>query len=191
MHTKRWPLLCLTILAAAMATGCSVDIQPTLPPVVTQFQYPLPPLLPIATDLLLPSVDLCATASEEAIAEALSTVPLGGLLADWLTIERIELVRAVMEGTAPEGASFEGFSEVTILESGNVLLTATPDDGIEGNTITLLPEGAPVNLWEAIQACPDDPAQLTVRARGFMPLNAPTRWETRITVRIVASISPF
>ena len=190
MLTKKLRLIVLTCIAAA-ASGCSIDIQPTLPPVVTQFQYPLPPLLPIATDLLLPSVDLCATASEEAIAEALATVPLGGLLADWLEIERIELVRAVMEGTAPDGATFEGFTEVSILESGTVLLTATPDEGIEGNRITMSPEGAPVNLWDAIQACPGDPAELTVRARGVMPLNAPTRWETRITVRIVASISPF
>ncbi|MBI1320666.1 MAG: hypothetical protein GC168_17210 [Candidatus Hydrogenedens sp.] len=184
----------LASLAAAVcalgATGCTIDIQPTLPPVVTEFQYPLPPLVPIVSDLFLPKIDLCATASEEAIDESLSTVPFGGLLADWIEIERIELVQAVMEGTAPPDSTFEGFTEVSILQSGTVLLTATEGDGIEGNRIELTPQQQ-VNLWEAIQRCPDEPAELTVRARGLMPLKAPTRWEMRVTVRLVASVNPF
>lgn len=179
--------LCCTAMGLS---GCNIDVSPTLPPLTMQFQYPLLPGIPIATDLLLPSIDLCDTVSDEAINEALAGIPFGNLIANSVEIEEVSIIRAEMEGTEPPGASFQGFTEVAFLENDNIILQATPGNGIEGNKITLTTDD-PVNLWEVIEACPERPSEITVRARGLMPLNAPTRWQTRVTIHIKARFSPF
>jgi hypothetical protein len=190
MAFKRCVAAAALVLSPVVLTGCNIDIEPTLPPVTMQFQYPLLPGIPIATDLLLPAIDLCSTVSEEAINDLLTDIPFGRLLANSIDVQEVAVTRAVMEGKAPEGASFQGFTEVSFLENNRVLLQATPGNGIEGNRIVLEADD-PVNLWEVLEQCPERESELTVRARGLMPLNAPTRWETRVTIRIKARVSPF
>ncbi len=181
-------------VAACFTSGCMVDISPTLPPLTVDYNFPLVGSAPIIGDLFLPNINTWETLSEEPL---LATVEDSGaatfflqLLFDLVEIKNVSVLSAVMEATEPDGATFEGLSQVTFLENDRVILTATANNGINGNRVELTTDD-PINLIEVINACPERASNIRVKVEGLIPLNAPTQWKTAVTVRVVAGLSLF
>lgn len=194
MITKRILGVLSVAVAGCFTSGCMVDISPTLPPLTVDYNFPAVGGLPIVGDLFLPNINTCETLSEEAL---LATVENSGaatfflqLLFDLVEIKNVSVLEGVMEATAPDGANFEGLSQVTFLENDRVILTATANNGINGKRVELTTDD-PINLIEVINACPERASNIRVKVEGLIPLNAPTQWKTSVTVRVVAGLSLF
>lgn len=194
MNLKR--VLCTALLGtgAFLAQGCAVDITPTLPSFNVNYNFPLVGGAPILGELFLPSIDTCETLSEEALLAAVedseAATFLVKLLLDTIVIEEVSVLNAVMEATEPQGASFNGLTEVTFLENDRVILTATSEEGISGNRVELSTDN-PINLIDVVEACPERASTIRVRVEGIVPVNAPTQWRTTVTVHIRASLKLF
>lgn len=194
MNVKRVFYIAAVGMGAFLTQGCSVDATPTLPSFNVNYNFPLVGGAPIIGELFLPSIDTCETLSEEALLAAVEDSDAATffvkLLLDTIDIEEVSLVNAVMEATEPEGASFEGLTEVTFLENDRVILSATDGDGIIGNRIELSTDN-PINLIDVIEACPERASTIRVKVEGLVPVNSPTQWRTTVTVRVRASVSLF
>ena len=177
-----------------LGSGCSIDITPTLPPQTFNYDFPLLGGVPIVGELFLPSIDVCDVFSEEALSAEIEGADginfIVQLLLDRVEIENVSVIRVVMQATEPDGASFEGLTEVAFLENDEVILSATPGDGIDGGQVVLSTDD-PTNLIEIINACPERASNIRVRVTGVVPLNSPTQWTTTATVRLAARASLF
>lgn len=180
-----------TFLAGGLVSGCTVDITPTLPPLETNFNYPIPPGLPILTDLFLPSINTCEALNQDALEEQIANGnPFFAFLAGLIEIQEVSLVRAEMTALEPANATWDGMTEVSFRENDRPLIIATAADGISGKLITLDTD-APINLVEVVDQCPERASAISLRVRGTIPLTAPTRWRTELTVRLVAKVGLF
>lgn len=188
----RMTLVALTALVAgSFLNGCTVDVTPTLPPLETNFAFPLPPGVPILTDLFLPSINTCEAFDQDTLNNEISNGnPFLSFLTGLITIQEVSLVRAEMEAIAPENATWDGMTEVSFRENDQPLIIATAADGISGKFI-ILDTDNPVNLVDIVDQCPERESEISLRVRGAVPLNGPTTWRTKLTVHLVAKIGFF
>lgn len=183
------------LVCGLFCTGCiQIDTTAQLPSFETPFLFPLPPGTPILLSLQLPVIELCERISMETILEQIREAPLGnllvGLFQSLVHIQEVTVTQATMEVLEPQNGTFDGLTEITFFLNGQAMLTAEDEPGINGKTITLLPETA-INLVNIIEDCPETPAQLTVAVDGQVPQTPPTRWRNVITIHVKARIGLF
>lgn len=176
------------VLAGMLGVGCMpIDLTKTITISTNTQVFKALPGSPIPNDFAPAAIDACKYIPEEyrdvnqIIPNLLAEVGLESL-ASYVQIEAVDLVKVELV-VADGGGSFDGITEITGTMNGEVLVSATPGDGISATSVVLEPE-SPISVLGVLDSCPT----VTGAIRGTVPLDPPTKWDNKITVHVKARV---